>query len=57
MQPGEWRVEEWQMRKFRSMADVDDLKTKLLLELSRLDVALDEYVTLPAKKKVPVSST
>ena len=42
------------MRKFRSLANVDDLKTRLMTELEREDLLLDDIVARPAKKKVPV---
>ena len=50
----EWPVEPWQMRKFRSLANVDDLKTRLITELAREDLLLDDIVARPARKKVPV---
>ena len=42
------------MRKFRSLANVDDLKTRLITELAREDLLLDDIVARPARKKVPV---
>ena len=43
------------MRKFRSLVNVEDLKTRLLAELARADLSRYDIVARPAKKKVPVS--
>ena len=50
----EWPVEPWQMRKFRSLANVDDLKTRLLAELAHEELQATDIVARPAIKKVPV---